>query len=55
MVETKEFRIVVTVQPDLNIDIKGRDPCDVLSVSGAVVQQLRLMGLEPKAQVKEVN
>jgi hypothetical protein len=47
----KQFRIVVTVQPDLIVDIQGSEPCDVLAVSGAVVQQLRMMKLEPKAQV----
>jgi hypothetical protein len=51
MSEQKQFRIVVTVQPDLVVDIQGPEPCDVLAVSGAVVQQLRMMGLEPKAQV----
>jgi hypothetical protein len=52
MENKKEFRITVTVQPDLTIDIKGQNPCDVLAVSGAAVQQLRLMGLEPRAEVK---
>lgn len=47
----EDFRIVVTVEPDLVIDIKGKEPCDVLALSGAVVRTLRMMKLEPKAQV----
>jgi hypothetical protein len=47
----KEFRIVVTVKSDLVIDIKGKEPCDVLAVSGSVIRTLRNMNLEPKAQV----
>jgi hypothetical protein len=51
MPNLKEFRIVVKVEPDLVVDIKGKEPCDVLALSGAVVQTLRNMNLEPKAQV----
>lgn len=39
------------VEPDLVVDITGKDPCDVLALSGAVVRTLRMMKLEPKAQV----
>lgn len=46
-----EFHINVRVAPDLNIDIQGKNPCDVLELSGPVIRRLREMGLEPKAQV----
>jgi hypothetical protein len=51
MVTLKEFKIDVTVAPDIEVNIRSRDPCDALAISGAVVQHLRLMKLEPKAKV----
>lgn len=49
--DLKQFRIVVTVEPDLVVDIKSKNPCDALEVSGSVIRTLRNMHLEPKAQV----
>lgn len=52
MANLKEFEITVTAGPFIEILIKARDPCDALSLSGAVVRTLRDMKKEPKAQVK---
>jgi len=51
MVTLKEFKIDVTVAPDIEVNIRARDPCDCLAISGAVVRTLRNMKLEPKAKV----
>jgi hypothetical protein len=50
-VNLKEFRIVVSAGPEIEIDIKTRDPCDALAISGALVKTLRMMDKEPKAKV----
>jgi hypothetical protein len=51
MVDLKEFKIDVSVAPDITVNIRTRDPCDCLAISGAVVRTLRNMKLEPKAKV----
>ena len=51
MPQFKEFKIVVSVQPDIEVTIVAKDPCDCLAISGSVVRTLRNMKLEPKAQV----
>ncbi len=51
MVTLKDFKIDVTVAPDIEVNIRSRDPCDCLAISGAVVRTLRNMKLEPKAKV----
>jgi len=51
MVNLKEFRIVVSAGPNIEVDIKTRDPCDALAISGALVKTLRMMDKEPKAKV----
>ena len=51
MVNLKEFRIVVSAGPSIEVDIKTRDPCDALAISGALVKTLRMMDKEPKAKV----
>jgi hypothetical protein len=47
----KEFRVVVTVEPNLKIEVKSKDPCAVLGLSYQIVKKLRVLNLEPKAQV----
>lgn len=47
----KNFKIDVSAVPDIEVNIRTRDPCDALSISGAVVEHLRLMNKEPKAKV----
>jgi hypothetical protein len=47
----KEFRIVVSAGPSVEVDIKTRDPCDALAISGALIKVLRTMDKEPKAKV----
>lgn len=51
MVDLKQFRIVVSAGLDVEVDIKTRDPCDALAISGAIVKTLRMMDKEPKAKV----
>ena len=51
MVTLKDFKIDVTITPDITVNIRARDPCDCLAISGAVVRTLRNMKLEPKAKV----
>ena len=47
----KEFKIDVTAGPFIEINIKTRDPCDALEISGRIIRTLREMDMEPKAKV----
>jgi hypothetical protein len=51
MSEVKPFKIDVTAGPDIVVNIKTRDPCDALAISGALIKTLRIMDKEPKAKV----
>jgi len=49
--DLKDFKIDVTAGPFITINIRTRDPCDALAISGAIVKTLRNMNMEPKAKV----
>ena len=45
------FQIEIIVKPDIYILIETKEPCDAMPISGAVVEVLRRMRLEPNGRV----